>query len=184
VHGIVHSSIFSAYNLVPAHLLATRFLLKKIEKKTSDTLPWGRILRIASAIALVAYLVYRFDMGDTFSALRQATWGWVVLSALIGYGIMAFQSLRWRTLMGIHPQSPQNLGPYLAHTATGNAANLVLPSTIGGDVVRSVALGNRTGLMAESIGSVLLGRALGVLLLPPLALAAFAWVDMQPAMRT
>ena len=146
--------------------------------------PFWRIVRILLAIAIVAFLVTHFDMRQTAGALLHASWAWILLSVLLGYGTMFFQSLRWRELMLVHAQSPKPLLPYLESTATGNAANMVLPSTIGGDVVRCVSFGKSTGLMTESVSSVLVGRVIGVLLLPPMTLFAFAFVDMRASMRT
>jgi len=102
--------------------------------------PW----RLLGSLTLLAVLAWRMDWGQlarAFANLRSGPW----LVALALYLlIQAVSSLRWQLLA-----RPLGFGGpwgrYLAYYFIGMFFNLVLPTSVGGDVVRAWYLARQDG---------------------------------------
>jgi uncharacterized protein (TIRG00374 family) len=128
-------------------------------------------LRLAGSVALLAVLAWRTDwrqIGTAFAGLRA---GWWAL-ALALYAVMqVVSSLRWRLLaapLGFR----QSLGRFLTFYYVGMFFNLVLPTSVGGDVVRVWYLDGGSGRRWPAFLSVFADRASGLLMLIAIALVA------------
>jgi uncharacterized membrane protein YbhN (UPF0104 family) len=100
--------------------------------------------RILVSVVLVAVLVWRIDWTPAFAALTRANWAlWAA-----GLGVYLFaqtvSSLRWRMLAHVQGFSGSRLR-YLAYYFIGMFFNLVLPTSIGGDMTRTWYLVTREG---------------------------------------
>jgi uncharacterized protein (TIRG00374 family) len=122
---------------------------------------------------LLGLLAWRADWGqiaEVFSGLRPGLW----LLAVALYALtQVVSSLRWQRLaqpLGFH----QSLGQFLSYYYIGMFFNLVLPTSVGGDVVRAWYLGGRSGRRLPAFLSVLADRVSGVVILLMLGLAALA----------
>ncbi|HEY7155020.1 MAG TPA: lysylphosphatidylglycerol synthase transmembrane domain-containing protein, partial [Gemmataceae bacterium] len=101
--------------------------------------------RLLGSLILVGLLVWRIDWRQVASAFAQldATY-W--LAALVVYLLtQGVSALRWQILAGM-----LGLGgrwrDYVAHYFVGMFFNLVLPTSVGGDVVRAWYLGRQEGV--------------------------------------
>lgn len=84
---------------------------------------------------------------------------------------------RWHLLV---PQHPALTWPFLANSFwVGSFFNTILPTTVGGDVIRSYDLIKATGQWREPLASVLMDRLLGITGLMLFALTA--WIAFPPA---
>jgi uncharacterized membrane protein YbhN (UPF0104 family) len=127
--------------------------------------------KIVVSVALLAWLAWRTDwhqVRETFGQLRLSLW----LAALGVYGIAQLcSSLRWQLLarpLGFE----QPLGHFLGYYFIGMFFNLMLPTSVGGDVVRACYLDEGSGRKLAAFVSVFVDRCSGLLVL--LALAAGA----------
>jgi glycosyltransferase 2 family protein len=109
----------------------------------------------------VAYIVWKVDVGEAFSTLADAHFGWFLLSVAIMLGTVPPMAWRWQRLLaahGIFERVPWLTRAYL----TAYTAGQILPTAIGGDAMRIFETSRRhAGRGGPIAGSVLLERALG-----------------------
>ena len=143
------------------------------------------VARITISAAMLGYLLYKINTtrqskGDHDGSAILPAWSthtatWLGIALVITFIGSVVCSLRWRSVLralDISPIPPQRrlLGHYLASHFVGN----VLPSTVGGDVLRVSRLSKDTGEGPLSFASVVLERLTGWLVLPVLILSGFA----------
>jgi uncharacterized protein (TIRG00374 family) len=145
-------------------------------------------LRLAASIALLAFLGLRIDWGQlraAFATLRLELW---LLAAGVYAMTQAVSALRWQMLsrpLGFR----EPFGRYLSYYYIGMFFNLVLPTSVGGDVVRAWYLEGKSGRFTSAVISVIADRVSGVVVLLLIALIALsfcrvalpAWVTLAVA---
>jgi uncharacterized protein (TIRG00374 family) len=128
-------------------------------------------LRLLVSVAILVWLAWRTDweqVGNTFSHLRLEFW-----LAATGLFLLAqvTSSVRWRLLarpLGF--QSP--LHQFIRFYFVGMFFNLLLPTSVGGDVVRACYLDGGSGRRLPAFLSVFVDRFSGLLVLLALACVA------------
>lgn len=131
------------------------------------------ILALKLACSAVFFiLLFRWVGGAAFreqlSAMRP---GWVAASLAMSVVMISVSCLKWRVLLpreGARPGFVRLFRYYLV----GYTFTCLLPSNIGGDVVRSVYAGRAVGSQAVAAVSVFLERFTGLIVLLVLVLAA------------
>jgi uncharacterized membrane protein YbhN (UPF0104 family) len=132
----------------------------------------GTVLRIAVSVALLALLFRNVGVADVFDVLRKAN-PWYALGAVLLYVVAGtfVRGNRWRALIVSLGQAISILRA-MELFLVGTFFNQLLPTGIGGDVVRALVLA-RDGLgRARAFSSVLVDRALGILPLLAVGLVA------------
>lgn len=132
-------------------------------------------LRIAVAVGLTAWILWRADPARVLAATAVADWRWIgaaITLVLIDRALMAY---RWMALLsalapGSCPPFPAVLRIFFVSTFVGS----FLPS-LAGDVYRAYSLSRLNVSGAESAASVVMDRALGVLSMLIVALTALAF---------
>ncbi|MEZ5836987.1 MAG: lysylphosphatidylglycerol synthase transmembrane domain-containing protein [Geminicoccaceae bacterium] len=121
-----------------------------------------RLAKLALAAAIILVLVRSLDLGAALEALKHASPAWVAAAvALNGAGIV-FSAFRWHRLARI-------LAPDIRYPDAirfywiGSFFSTVLPSSIGGDAVRT-ALARKSGSVEAILTSVVMERATGLLM--------------------
>ena len=136
-----------------------------------------KLLQFAVTFGLLGLVFYQAglfsDEGQQrmLDTLANARIDILVLAVLIGVGINMISALKWYMLT----RSQGLMAGYwriFAYYVVGQFYNMFLPTSVGGDVVRSYELGKFSGRQADSLASVFVERYTGVLTL--LALAAVA----------
>jgi uncharacterized membrane protein YbhN (UPF0104 family) len=135
--------------------------------------------RALGSVALLGFLALRLDWSRVAAALGALDAG-LWLAALLLYGAtQVVSSCRWRLLA-----APLGFGGpprrYVSYYFVGMFFNLVLPTSVGGDVVRAWYLSNQAEAPAEArrlsaFLSVFVERVSGVLMLVTLACVASLW---------
>jgi len=130
-----------------------------------------KTLKILVTAALLGWLAWRTDwahVGATFAGLRLELW----LAALAVYGVaQLLSSLRWQLLsrpLGF----AQPLRHFLGYYGIGMFFNLLLPTSVGGDVVRAYYLSRGNGRRMAASVSVVVDRLSGLAVLIALACLA------------
>jgi uncharacterized protein (TIRG00374 family) len=126
------------------------------------------LLRIGVSVLLLGLLAWRTDwtnIGVAFGKMNTLLW-----LAAVGVFLVAqlSSSVRWRWMaqpLGFR-QSP---GLFLGYYFIGMFFNLVLPTSVGGDVVRAWYLDGHSGRRLSAFVSVFADRASGLLVLLTLA---------------
>jgi uncharacterized protein (TIRG00374 family) len=118
-------------------------------------------IQVAVSAAIIAYLVWQIDLGETIDLIRSSN-GWYLLAA---YAIFLVTTVgmawRWKALLaskGIH----EPIGWLTKLYFMGYAAGQMLPTAIGGDAVRITAHARRRpDRKGEAAAAVLMERVLG-----------------------
>lgn len=136
---------------------------------------WKLALRIVVSAALLALLASKASgvddaIPDQHHTLTISLLAAAVLTALVGVVLSAWRWQRVLLLFDVRVRIPALFSHYVVGLLVGN----VLPSTIGGDVVRVARASNTVGSTEVSFGSVVLERLTGFIALPLLVFAGFA----------
>jgi uncharacterized membrane protein YbhN (UPF0104 family) len=139
-------------------------------------------LRIGLSVVMLGVLVWRvpkFDADEVFPELTVRTVGWLALAALLTLVALVLSALRWQKVLealGVRT----GLRTLLSHYLAGQFVSNVLPTTIGGDVLRVSRLSRDTGESPSSFASVVLERMTGWLVLPVISVVGFL---VNPGLR-
>jgi uncharacterized protein (TIRG00374 family) len=134
---------------------------------------WKLALRLLVTGALLGVLAWKApnpeeivpnDHLETFAILAAA-----VLVAFLGVVLSAW---RWQRVLRLF-DSKVPVATLTNHYLAGMFVGNVLPSTIGGDVVRVTRASGSTGSSSDAFGSVVLERLTGFVALPVLVFAGF-----------
>ncbi len=132
-------------------------------------------LRIGLSLAMLGVLIWRvpsFDASQVVPELTVGTVLWLTFAALLTLLGVVLSALRWQKVLevlGLHA----GLRTLLSHYLAGQFVSNVLPTTIGGDVLRVSRLSRDTGESPRSFASVVLERLTGWLVLPIISVVGF-----------
>jgi uncharacterized protein (TIRG00374 family) len=141
-------------------------------------------LQVLVSGGVLAFLLWRIDLGQTVDILRDSNWGYVVASLAIVLATTWLMAWRWWALLaarGVHESYRWLVRMYFV----SNAAGQVLPTAIGGDAVRIIEHGRRRpDVRATAAGAVLMERILGmVITLVLVAVALVVAADQYEGVR-
>lgn len=124
----------------------------------------GTAIRALVSFGLLVYLFSKVGWRAVVDELQQADP--VFLAAYVALGLLAIlvSAAKWQVLCracGIIATLPRLFLLYLV----GNFFNHILPTSVGGDVVRAVALGRREGKVTEALASTFVERFTGLSIL-------------------
>jgi uncharacterized protein (TIRG00374 family) len=131
-------------------------------------------VRIIVSAALLALLITKIPADDVQPKdTHTGTLLFLAFGLLFTLGGFVLSAWRWQRVFAVfdvHVPLPTLLGHYLAGQFVGN----VLPSTIGGDVLRVSRAAKTTGTGDVAFASVVIERLSGFVALPLLSLVGFA----------
>lgn len=136
---------------------------------------WVMPLRIAVSGVMLAYLIHKLagvPVEDMIPEWSTATGLWLTLAFVLTVGGVVLSAARWSQVlaaMEVHAAFHRLVSWYFAAQFVSN----VLPTTIGGDVLRVGRLTRDCGDSASSFASVTIERLTGWLVLPLLTLTGF-----------
>ncbi len=126
-------------------------------------------LRFIVSGGLLAFLVWQANPATIWATWQQANLALLGLAVLLQILCVLISALKWRVLLRAN-RHPQPYPWLVAVYFTGQFANNFLPTSVGGDAMRVVALGRRTGSYAQASASVFMERLTGFLALSLIAL--------------
>lgn len=133
------------------------------------------LLRVGGSAVMLGLLVWKapdFDADQLVPEWRSTTAFWLLGAAALTLVGIVLSSMRWQavlTALGVR----SHLGHLIGHSLAGQFVSNVLPTTIGGDVLRVSRLSRESGESPASFASVVLERLTGWLVLPVLTYAGF-----------
>lgn len=138
-----------------------------------------KYVRLFVSVALLAVLAWRQrdkwdQIGSAFAHLNLTLW---LLAVGVYLAVQLVSSVRWRMLGRVQGYDAP-MGAYVAYYYIGMFFNLVLPTSVGGDVVRVWYLANRDGTgprdgrRMAALVSVMAERVNGIVVLVVLACVA------------
>jgi uncharacterized protein (TIRG00374 family) len=136
---------------------------------------------LVSAALLVAVLLYA-DVGEVLAAVRDGHWGWFAVALAVMAGAVVLGAFRWWLLLegaGIHVPARDSVRPY----ALSFVFNLVLPTAVAGDAVRTWVLGRSSGRFLGAAAATIVDRLTALVCLFAVGWAAYA-VDHDAVPRS
>ena len=134
------------------------------------------VVRIVLSAAMLAVLFWRvpdFEASELVPDWRPVSALWALLAIALTMGSIVLSAVRWQQVL--HALDlPSRLKPLVSYYFAGQFVSNVLPTTIGGDVLRIARVSRDNGKRPESVASVVLERLTGWLVLPVMSLVAFA----------
>src|SRR3954471_1456520 len=137
--------------------------------------PLVLIARVTLSALMLGVLLRRmphFRVENLLPDWNRDTAMFLALALVFTLAGILLSTLRWRAVLAALGQEAK-LGPLLSHTLAGLFVSNVLPTTIGGDVLRVSRLSRESGESTTSFASVVLERLTGWLVLPVITLVGF-----------
>jgi len=147
--------------------------------------PLGQILQAAATVALIAWILWRNDAAAVFSKLGQVDPAWLSAGIALLMASVALGAVQWERLLAVQGLSISGIRLFRAYSL-GMFLNFVLPSGVGGDVVRAVQVHRDTKGGAKGVAATLLDRFAGLFTLALFASVAsgrLAWSHPDPLFR-
>jgi len=129
------------------------------------------LLKVCFSLALLAILLRQVGWQQTLETLGKARWPHLAAAFVLYLVGIVVRAYRWRILLNALKMDIP-LAKLTALYFVGTFFNNILPTGIGGDVVRGYKLSKQSKRPIESVGTVLLDRATGLLVLFLIALLA------------
>lgn len=142
------------------------------QKQARSASPLKMFLRPLLALLVLGALFLLVDISELWGALKELTWGAVFLLLLLSVVMIHVSVIKWRLFLqalGSEQSSLRLFGLYLV----GYFVNLLMPSYLGGDAVRSWYVGKRAG-QHQALAATILERYTGVVAMLGMALV-FMW---------
>ncbi len=143
---------------------------------------WALPVRIVISLLMLAVLYTRFpevSWSEVMPTWTLSTAEWLVGAVLLSMVAMVLSAVRWQQVLRAM-DLPTSLRTLVPLAFAGQFVSNVLPTTIGGDVLRVSRLSKENGESAETFASVVLERLSGWLVLP---LITFFGLIINPDLR-
>jgi hypothetical protein len=132
--------------------------------------------RLLASFGMLAFLLSKFtsfNLSELLPEFHASNMAWLFSGLALTLVAIVLAAERWRLVAGVlHLRA--RLRTFVSQYLAGLFVSSVLPSTIGGDVVRVSRLGVTTGDTPGSFASVVLERVSGWVVLPLLTLVGLA----------
>ena len=130
------------------------------------------LLKLVMTLALLAFIILKVDWQESLSIIINISIPYIFLLLLLSLSMITISCIKWQIFL-----QARNIKVSLFRLVqlyyVGYFFNNFLPSSVGGDVVRSVTLGRKIQNQLDSFSSVFLERFTGFLGLLVLAIIAF-----------
>lgn len=138
--------------------------------------------RLAISAVMLGVLLARvpsFEPADLVPEWTLGTAAWLVAAALLTLAGIVLSAVRWQRVLDVL-DIRERLPRLVSHNLAGQFVSNVLPTTIGGDVLRVSRLSRDTGETPGTFASVVLERLTGWLVLPVITVVGFL---VNPGLR-
>lgn len=119
-------------------------------------------LRAIVGIAIVTFLVWRYDARSILRLLAREQPAYFAAAIGVYLSTLVLSAYRWRLLAAIL-QLDSPFTDFLAFRFIATFANTLVPGVAGGDALRAIYLGRRTSRLGEAVASVLADRIVGLI---------------------
>lgn len=141
---------------------------------------WIRLAASAVILAVIVTKVPDFNWRGLVPEWTTANTLWLVCAAALTLLGFVLSTLRWHSVLRAMDMEPTPLHRLFGHYVAGQFVSNVLPTTIGGDVVRVSRLSQDNGDAADTFASVVIERLTGWLVLPIITIIGFT---VNPGLR-
>ena len=135
------------------------------------------VVKLLVTLGFIAFVVHKTGLlteagwANLSTMLQQANLWYFAASVCVGVLLNIVSTIKWKVLLDTK-QRHVGFGSLLSYYYIGKFFNLILPTSVGGDVVRIYQLGKHTGARAEAAASVFVERFTGMITLTLFSLLA------------
>ena len=122
----------------------------------------GFALRTIVGIAIVTFLVWRYDARSVLLLLARERPGYFAAAVGLYVSTQVISAYRWRLLAAVL-QLDASFTDFLAFRFIATFTNALIPGVVGGDALRAVYLGRRNRHLGEAFASVIADRIVGLI---------------------
>jgi uncharacterized protein (TIRG00374 family) len=131
----------------------------EVERRSAIVRP-GTLIKLLVAIGLLAFVISRAGVEELLSTFGYADWRWVALAISLAAVAMVINVVRWQLMLrGQAANAP--LASLVRLYLVGMFFSNVLPSRVGGDVVRAYGASLMATTKTRSAAAVLMDRLVG-----------------------
>jgi uncharacterized protein (TIRG00374 family) len=135
--------------------------------------PIQRAVRVVFGIGILGLLLGWVDLAALWGAVREISLKDIVVLALLSVLLILVSCIKWRAFL-VRLGVRASLGRLCSLYLLGYFVNLVMPSVVGGDVVRSLYV-SASGERIRAVSATLLERYTGVVAMLGMALVVVWW---------
>jgi uncharacterized protein (TIRG00374 family) len=137
-----------------------------------------KILRFAVSAGLIIYLVVRLNLDQILHHLSAVRAFPIVLAVVMIFGMIFTNSVRWKVVLRAKGMDIP-LARLVYYYLMGIFFSSFLPTSVGGDFARAIAVSGDTGRPADALASVIVERLAGFFVLLPVGLVSIPFVAGQ-----
>ncbi|MBN8549814.1 MAG: flippase-like domain-containing protein [Deltaproteobacteria bacterium] len=134
------------------------------------------ILKNVLALLLLSGLIYMVNVKELWAALAQLTLESIFGLALLSVALIYVSALKWKLFLEYLGSQVSTLRLFLLYLV-GYFVNLLMPSYLGGDIVRSWYVGKKVG-QHEALAATILERYTGIVAMVALAFTCMWFVSL------
>lgn len=120
------------------------------------------LLKLSISLGGLIYIFYNVPIKAVSSHWSYQALPWIILILICVSFNMIVQANRWKKLL-LEDGKKIKLKTFYAYIALGYFFSNLLPSSLGGDAVKTIAFGKKYGNMANSVAAILISRVMGLL---------------------
>lgn len=142
----------------------------------SSPRPWMLPLRIAISAVILGLIIVNvpdFKWSELVPHWEMSNTLWLATAVGLTLAGIVLSTLRWHAVLRGLGLRRSGLPRLFSHYLAGQFVSNVLPTTIGGDVVRVTRLSRENGDTADTFASVVIERLTGWLVLPLITIVGF-----------
>ena len=121
----------------------------------------GFYLRVVVSLSLIAFVFYKAGLPQLWDSLRQTQLRYLLLSLAVTPALIFTSAWKWQIILNAQKINVSVMKCFWLYVV-GYFFNTVLPTNVGGDVVRAYALGKSTDKRAQAFSSVFVERFTGL----------------------
>ena len=133
---------------------------------------WRKLLQVAVSGAAIALIARRVDLRESARVIAAARLDYTLAAIALYLVGQVMSAYRWR-LIGVSVGLVESFAAYVRYYFIGMFFMFFGPSTLGGDLVRSLYLAESTGGRARAFNSVVFDRLNGLVVLVAIGAVAF-----------
>jgi uncharacterized protein (TIRG00374 family) len=134
-----------------------------------------KIARLGISAGLIIYLVIKLDFHEIVGHLSTVRFLPLTAAVALEFGMVFANTIRWKVLLRARGID-MSLARLVYYYLMGLFFSSFLPTSIGGDVARVIAVSSETDRGADAFASVVVERLLGFFVLLPVGLASIPFV--------
>lgn len=135
----------------------------------------GRAAKALLSVALLGLVVWKVPVRDALQGVTSLSWTALFAIVALSFAFPAIAAMRWRRVLH-HVGVRHALWPLMADNLVASTYNMLLPTSIGGDVVRALRCGRRVERAHHAWSTVLFERLVGIVALALLSVPGLAMV--------